>query len=77
MKKLFLFLLLLTTQLSFGQEDLFGLIDATDSSENRLSDDLLPKRMLFTQKILWGEKGLMRKAGISPLSREQRVKELQ
>jgi hypothetical protein len=76
-KRLLFLLVLITAQLSFGQEDLFGLIDATDTSEKRLSDDLLPERMLFTQKILWGEKGLMRKTGIAPLSREQRVKELQ
>ena len=51
--------MLIIAQTSFGQDDLFGLIDTTDSAENRLSDDLLPERMLFTQKILWGDKGLM------------------
>jgi len=32
--------------------------------------------MIFTQKIFWGEKGLLRKVGISKLSIENREKEL-
>ena len=32
--------------------------------------------MLVTQKLLWGEKGLLRTTGIAPLSLEQRQKEL-
>ena len=32
--------------------------------------------MIFTQKILWGEKGLFRKTGISKLNIENREKEL-
>ena len=64
------------SQLSFGQDDLFGLIDSSQYSEFELADDLLPERMLFTQKLLWSEKGLMRKTGLSPLNRQQRVKEL-
>ena len=32
--------------------------------------------MIFTQRILWGEKGLMRKIKWSPLNIEQREKEL-
>ena len=30
--------------------------------------ELLPEKMIFTQSILWGEKGLFRKTGISPLN---------
>ena len=37
---------------------------------------LLPEKMIFTQKILWGEKGLFRKTGISNLTLENRDKEL-
>ena len=37
---------------------------------------LLPEKMIFTQKILWGEKGLFRKTGISNLTLENREKEL-
>ncbi len=37
---------------------------------------LLPEKMIFTQKIFWGENGLFRKTGISKLSLENREKEL-
>ena len=37
---------------------------------------LLPKRMVFTQKLFWGENGLLRKINLSPLNQEQRQKEL-
>ena len=76
MRILLLLVFVITSQLSFGQDDLFGLIDSSEYSEFELADDLLPERMLFTQKLLWGKKGLMRKTGLSPLSRKQRVKEL-
>ena len=33
--------------------------------------------MIFTQKLFWGEKGLLRKTGIAPLNLENREKELQ
>lgn len=59
---------------SFGfsqQEDLFTLLN--DSIEET---PLLPERMVFTQKLLWGEKGLLRTTGIAPLTMEQRQKEL-
>ena len=37
---------------------------------------LLPEKMIFTQRIFWGEKGLFRKTGISSLTLENREKEL-
>ena len=57
----------------FGQtkEDLFSLIE-----EKKESEELLPQRMVFTQKIFWGEKGLFRKMNISPLNTDSRKKEL-
>ena len=53
------------------EENLFSLID--DSIEET---PLLPQRMVFTQKLLWGEKGLLRTTGIAPLTLEQLQKEL-
>ena len=53
------------------KEDLFSLLD--NSTEET---QLLPQRMVFTQKLLWGEKGLLRTTGIVPLTMEQRQKEL-
>ena len=57
----------------FGQtkEDLFSLIEEKEEKQ-----ELLPKRMVFTQKIFWGEKGLFRKINISPLNTDFREKEL-
>ncbi len=37
---------------------------------------LLPSRMIFTQRFLWGEKGLLRITGISPLNDANREKEM-
>ncbi|MDA8948926.1 hypothetical protein N9H57_07300 [Flavobacteriaceae bacterium] len=57
----------------FAQEDLFGIL-REDAGEAKV--ELLPKKMIFTQRLLWGEKGLMRKTQWSPLTLEQREKEL-
>ncbi|MEL0201624.1 MAG: hypothetical protein VW892_03160 [Flavobacteriaceae bacterium] len=37
---------------------------------------LLPDQMLITQKLLWGERGLLRVAGIAKLNKDQREWEL-
>ena len=37
---------------------------------------LIPDKMIFSQKLIWGERGLLRKTGISKLSIENREKEL-
>ena len=63
----------LISSLIFGQEkDIFS--DLRLESEVDIS--LLPKRMVFTQKLFWGENGLLRKTNLSPLNQEQRQKEL-
>ncbi len=68
-----IFLLMLTPLHLFSQsEDLFSSIRQDAQSD----ESLLPDRMVFTQKFLWGQKGLFRKIGISPLNLEQREKEL-
>jgi len=38
--------------------------------------ELLPDSMIFTQRLLWGEKGLMRSTNLLPLSEENREKEM-
>ena len=53
--------------------------DFTEEFENLINAEkpsLLPEKMIFSQRILWGEKGLLRKAGIVKLSLENREKEL-
>lgn len=53
------------------KQDLFSLID-----ENKESVKLLPDRMIFTQKMFWGQKGLFRKIKLAPLNTDSRKKEL-
>ena len=67
---LFVFLI---CSFSFSQEkdDLFNMIE---QEEKKI--ELLPEKMIFTQSLLWGKKGLLRKTGISPLNLENRQKEL-
>ncbi len=53
--------------------------DFTEEFESLINiekPNLLPEKMLITQRILWGEKGLFRKTGIAKLSIENRQKEL-
>ena len=53
--------------------------DFTEEFENLINIEkpsLLPEKMIFSQRILWGEKGLLRKTGIVKLSLENREKEL-
>ncbi|MEO2099262.1 MAG: hypothetical protein ABGW63_00405 [Flavobacteriaceae bacterium] len=72
-QKTLLFAFFFISLLSFGQEEsLFNIIRSQTESD----DSLLPDRMVFTQSLLWGEKGVMRKTGWYPLNAEQREKEL-
>ncbi|MAU64019.1 MAG: hypothetical protein CMC38_06750 [Flavobacteriaceae bacterium] len=69
---LFLFILIsISTNYSQDKDELFSMI-----SEEKNQIELLPERMVFTQSLLWGEKGLFRKTGISELNLENREKEL-
>ena len=71
--KFLLISLLLWSKLSFSQgEDLFNSL----RQETVKDESLIPKRMIFTQRAIWGNKGLLRKFGIFPLNVEQREKEL-
>jgi hypothetical protein len=73
LRGLFLFAFIFTCSSSYGQEDLFAQLD---DSQEEVPFDLLPERMLFTQRLLWGEKGLMRLTGLSDLDEEHRMREL-
>lgn len=66
-------ILLLSFQINAqSEEDLFSMIVEKDKSEL----PLLPERMVFTQRFLWGNKGLLRQSKIVPLSRQMREQEL-
>lgn len=51
-------------------------LDEFQSLINEEKIELLPEKMIFTQKILWGENGILRKVGVSNLTLENREKEL-
>ncbi len=67
-------MLIFINGIGYGQsEDFLGEFEALIDNENV---QLIPDKMIFTQKIFWGEKGLLRRAGISKLTIENREKEL-
>jgi hypothetical protein len=70
MKFIFALLFSITTFQLFSQDDLLNDLMKTQDTTTML----LPKKMLFTQRVLWGEKGLLRP--IAPLNAVNREKEL-
>ena len=67
-----IFILLIPFFASGQNEDLFKSI----RKDINVDESLLPNRMVFTQRLIWGENGLFRKTGISTLNKEKREKEL-
>lgn len=76
MKKLLAFLFI-TTIVCKAQNPDDLLADLTEEMTEEQAI-LLPERMLFTQRALWGENGAFRKIGIAPkiITAETRAKEL-
>jgi hypothetical protein len=69
------FVLISVSNLTYSQSNQ----DFFEEFESLIDDEkpsLLPEKMIFTQKILWGDKGLLRKIGVSNLTLENREKEL-
>lgn len=54
------------------QDDLLGSL----TSDSSIQQKLLPDHMIITQRLLWGEKGLMRSFNAFELTPEKRAKEL-
>lgn len=76
MKKLLLFFMLLFEFVpSVNSQDMDSLLMSLESGSEE-SAQLLPERMMFTQRIFWGEKGLLRSTGLVPLTENNRIKEL-
>ena len=73
MKNIVLVFIFFSISMCYSQDknDLFDLI-----SEEEKQIELLPERIVFTQSLLWGKNGLLRKTGIYPLNIENREKEL-
>ena len=77
MKKRFFFLFIIFFSVnleSYSQSNDF--LDEFEALIDNENVQLLPNRMILSQKLIWGEKGLLRKIGISKLSIENREKEL-
>lgn len=72
-----LFLALLSVR-SFAQKDTTATIDLLGemNQTTQVKTKLLPDKILFTQRLLWGEKGLMRSFNAFELTPEKRQKEL-
>jgi len=64
---------------SFGIAELQAqeLDDIFNSFEQEEEFPLLPDKMLFTQRFLWGENGLLRRSELAPLSPIQRSREIE
>lgn len=79
MKKLTLFLFLaFSTAVSAQENAADSLLQDLMTEAEPVASDLLPERMLITQRMLWGQNGLYRKIGIAPrtLTAASREKEL-
>lgn len=80
MKKLTLFLFLaISTAVSAQENAADSLLNDLMTDAEPATSDLLPERMLITQRMLWGQNGLYRKVGIAPrtitaASRERELK---
>jgi hypothetical protein len=71
-KIVIVFFLLISAENYSQEKELFDLIITDENA----TPELLPERIIFTQKIFWGENGILRKTGIAPLNLENREKEL-
>jgi len=65
-------LLMVITSYNVLAQNEKALNDTTTAIITEESQNLLPKKYLFTQKLLWGEKGVMRNINIFKLSPESR-----
>lgn len=80
MKKLTLFLFLaISTAVSAQENAADSLLNDLMTEAEPVASDLLPERMMITQRMLWGQNGLYRKIGIAPktltaASRERELK---
>ncbi len=80
-KYLLFFLLAFIVSGLFGQQDsteTINLLDELNSEENTMdaTEPLLPNHIIITQRILWGEHGLMRNFNAFELTPEKRQREM-
>lgn len=61
---------------TLGDQFLLDDMDLLIDEEDSLELQLLPPKMMFTQQLLWGERGLLRRTKVFPLTPEKRNIEL-
>jgi hypothetical protein len=71
------FLLIFVFSISIAEVKAQELDDIFNSFEQEEEFPLLPDKMLFTQRFLWGENGLLRRSELAPLSPIQRSREIE
>jgi hypothetical protein len=72
-KLIIIFMFFSCSSLSAQDTDLLKQLQQDEKTDTAL----LPPKIIFTQRMLWGEKGLFRTAGWAPLTVEHRKKEMQ
>ncbi len=65
-----------TTKKIVLQADTTNLLADLSAQESQAPQELLPSKMLITQRLLWGNKGLMRNFNRFELTPDERVREL-
>ena len=75
MKKILLisFIFLIVASAKSQDNELLKQLEKDDKADTAL----LPPKIMITQRLLWGERGLLRVWNIAPLTVEQRKKEMQ
>lgn len=71
------FLLIFVFSFGIAEVQAQELDDIFNSFEQEEEFSLLPDKMLFTQRFLWGENGLLRRSELAPLSPIQRSREIE
>jgi hypothetical protein len=59
---------------AFAQVETDSLLASLDTGPEK--PQLLAEKMVFTQRMFWGQKGLLRVTGLAPLTEEGRAKEM-
>jgi cytochrome b561 len=72
-KLIIIFIFFSSSSLTAQDNDLLKQLQQDEKTDTAL----LPPKIIFTQRMLWGEKGLFRTTGWAPLTVEHRKKEMQ
>lgn len=68
---------MLTSEIPLTISDSTALLDTVSEAADSIQEPLLPSHYLFTQRLLWGEKGLMRNFDMFDLTAANREREIE